>query len=80
MNALSKHIALPAAAPAAVVALYFTPLSLIWCLNRGLLAVGVVLISLLGALVVAGISLYLRAAQNHSWVWWLISTLILVLP
>lgn len=79
MNAPLKHIALPAIAPAAIVALYFMPLSLIGCLNRGLVAVGIVLISLLGALATVGIGLHLRI-RNHSSVWWLISTLILVLP
>jgi hypothetical protein len=45
VNAVVKHIALPAAAPVAIVGLYFTPVLLFGCVNRGLLAVAIVLVS-----------------------------------
>ena len=35
---LLRHVALPAVAPAAIVGLYFTPVLLFGCVNRGLLA------------------------------------------
>jgi len=36
--ALIRHIALPAVAPAAVTGLYFTPVAVFGCVNRGLMA------------------------------------------
>jgi hypothetical protein len=75
-----KHIALPAVAPAAVVGLYFTPVLLFGCVNRGLMALAVVLISAVAAFVTIGIGLRAKARNHPSSNWWLISTLILVLP
>ena len=43
IEAILRHVALPAVAPAAVIGLYFTPVLLFGCVNRGLLALAVVL-------------------------------------
>ena len=45
MDLLVRHVALPAVAPIAVIGLYFTPVLLFGCVNRGLLALAVVLLS-----------------------------------
>jgi hypothetical protein len=76
---LVRHVVLPAVAPAAVVGLYFTPVLLFGCVNRGLLALAVVLGSAIAALVTISIGLRARM-QGRSSARWLISTLILALP
>ena len=80
MKLLFKHIVLPALAPAAVVALYFTPVTTVGCMNRGLLALGVVLISLICAVATAGVALGMRLRNDSPTSLWLASTLILILP
>jgi hypothetical protein len=78
-NLFVKHVALPALAPAALVGLYFTPVLLFGCVNRGLLAVAVALASAVGAFVTIGIALRLRAQGKPSGLW-VVSTLILTSP
>ncbi len=80
MNAVVRHIALPTIAPAAVIGLYFTPVTLFGCVNRGLLALAVVLISTGGAFVTIGIGFRAKAQGRPGAIWWLVSTLILALP
>ncbi len=80
MNVAIKHIVLPALAPAAMVGLYFTPVSLVGCANRGLMALGVVMASLLVAIAVAVRGVTARARGERSTVWPLIAVGILILP
>jgi hypothetical protein len=80
MRVFVRHIALPAVAPAAVIGLYFTPVLLFGCVNRGLMAMAVVLISAIAACVTSGIGVRARAQGRSSAQWWLLSTLILVVP
>ncbi|HTG12478.1 MAG TPA: hypothetical protein VK746_16910 [Candidatus Eisenbacteria bacterium] len=79
IEALLRHVALPAVAPAAVIGLYFTPVLLFGCVNRGLLALAVVLLSAGAAFVTVGIGLRERA-RGRSSARWLISTVILTTP
>ena len=78
-NPLVKHVALPALAPAAMIGLYFTPVLLFGCVNRGLLAVAVALVSAIGAFVTVGIALRRRAQGKPSGLW-ILSTAILTSP
>jgi hypothetical protein len=80
VKAAVKHIALPAAAPVAVVGLYFTPVLVFGCVNRGLLAVAIVLASAIAACVTTGKGVRAKAQGLPSANWWLLSTLILVMP
>jgi hypothetical protein len=80
VNAMVKHIALPAAAPGAIIGLYFTPVLVFGCVNRGLLAVAIVLVSAVVACVTTGKGVRARAQGLPSANWWLLSTLILVMP
>lgn len=80
MTAFLKHIGLPAIAPAAVVALYFTPVHVFGCVNRGLMAVAVVLLSAVAALVTTRLAVRAKTQDHASSTWWLLSTLILILP
>lgn len=78
-NPFVRHVALPALAPAALIGLYFTPVLLFGCVNRGLLAVVVALVSAIGAFVTFGIALRLRAQGKPSGLW-ILSTAILTSP
>lgn len=78
-NPFVKHVALPALAPAALIGLYFTPVLLFGCVNRGLLALGVALLSAAGAFVTVGIALR-RRVQGKPAGLWILSTLILTSP
>lgn len=79
MRPLVRHVLLPALAPLAVVGLYFTPVLLFGCVNRGLLALAVVLLSAGGAF--GTITMGFRAqAQGRPVAWWLLTSVILTLP
>lgn len=80
MAAWTRHVGLPALAPAAIVALYFTPVETFGCLARGLMAFGVALAAGIAAIVTALYAIRARAQRNEPGTWWLLSTLILVLP
>lgn len=74
-----RHAVLPALAPATLVGLYFTPVLWFGCVNRGLMALGVVAISATGAFVAMGRGVRARARREPS-DWWLLTALILALP
>ena len=74
-----KHAALPAIAPAAIVGLYFTPVLLFGCVNRGLLALAIVLLSAAAAFVTIGIG-FRERARGRSPGRWLVSAIILTTP
>jgi len=80
MNRYIQHILLPAIAPVLIVGLYFTPVTLVGCMNRGLMAVAVVLVSTIAAFVTVGMVFRLRLKNDPSSGWWIISGLILTLP
>jgi hypothetical protein len=80
MNALVRHLLIPATAPAALVGLYFTPVTLFGCVNRGWLALAVVLISAVAACVTTAKGTRARRQGSPSANWWLLSTLVLVTP
>jgi hypothetical protein len=79
MTVLLRHVALPSLAPAAVIGLYFTPVLLFGCVNRGLLALAIVLISAVSAFATIGMGFRARAQGRPSGRW-LCSALILTLP
>lgn len=79
MRTLLRHVALPATAPLAVIGLYFTPVLLFGCVNRGLMAVAVVLISA-GAAFVAIAKGFRARAHGRPSGWWIVSASILTLP
>jgi hypothetical protein len=79
-NPFIKHVALPALAPAAVVGLYFTPVVLFGCVNRGRMAIAIVLVSTAAASVTTAIGARARAQHHPSSGGGLLSTIILLLP
>jgi hypothetical protein len=77
---LVRHLAIPLVAPAAIVALYFTPVEVFGCVNRGLMAVAVALLSTGAACATTAIGARALARRDASSTRWLLSTLILLLP
>ena len=75
------HLVLPSLAPAAIVALYFTPKSVFGCANRGLLALAIVCLATGAAVAttVKGIKAK-KDGETEASNWWIITTLILLLP
>lgn len=57
MHTVVRHIVLPLSASAALVALYYTPATVIGCVTRGLLALGIALAAAAAAFIVLGLSL-----------------------
>ena len=80
MSPFTRHVLVPAVAPLAVVALYLTPVSALGCVNRGLLALGVLLVSLVAGIVTGVLGLRARARRDAASGWWIASTCILALP
>jgi hypothetical protein len=74
------HVLVPALAPAAVVGLYFTPVSLVGCANRGYAALAVVFLSLLGGIAAAVTALRTRPSDRQASALWALSAAILALP
>src|SRR5262245_44469659 len=79
-SVLVRHLVLPLLAPAAIVALYFTPVSVFGCANRGLMAVAVALVSTGAACATTAIGARARVRRDPASTRWLLSTLILLLP
>lgn len=80
MSLALRHVALPALAPLAIVLLYFTPVSVISCANRGLLAVAVTGISAAAAFACVATAIRSGGRGDVSSRWWMLSTAILMLP
>lgn len=80
MGPVVRHVVVPAVAPAAIVGLYFTPVSLIGCVNRGLIALTVVFLALIAGIVAGVIAIRLRPHDRHGSAWWALSAAILAVP
>lgn len=80
MNHHLKHVVLPLIAPAAIVGLYFTPVMVFGCVQRGLLALAVALLSAVGALISIGLGFSTRKKRDPISRWWILSAAILTLP
>ncbi len=80
MNKHIKHVFLPAIAPVLIVALYFTPVAVFGCRNRGLIAVSIALISAVAAFVSIGMAFSTRIKHDPISKWWILSAAILTLP
>jgi hypothetical protein len=80
MNLYTKHVALPALAPALIVGLYFTPLTVVGCLTRGLVAVTIALTSAVLAFVSVGFAFSAQRRRDPIGRWWILTACILALP
>lgn len=80
MDGIATHIPIPAVTPAAIVGLYFTPVTLIGCVNCGLLARAVVLVSLLAGIAAGVVGIKARQRDPDSRWRWIATLLILATP
>jgi hypothetical protein len=80
MSAFTTHIVIPSIAPLAVVGLYLTPVSLIGCAPRGLLALAIVFISLVAAIMIGMLAIRSRIKGNPRSGWCIASMCVLALP
>jgi len=78
---IMAHLLLPLLATVAIVGLYFTPKSVFGCANRGLMALGVVVLATLGAVASTWKGAVLKGrGENEEANWWLLTTLVLLMP
>jgi len=80
MNLYAKHIVLPALAPVLIVGLYFTPLTVVGCVTRGIIAVTIALVSAVLAFVSLGFAFSAQRRRDPIGRWWILSSGILTLP
>jgi len=74
------HFVVPAFIPALFFGIASTPVSLLGCRTRGLLALLVTLLGALAALAAAARGIWEKRRNGPYAVWWLVSSLILVIP
>lgn len=80
MTKIVRHVALPALAPIAFFAAASTPVDVLGCRNRGLLALTIALVGALAGLGAALFALRGRLRGEKGSFWWVASTLLLALP
>ena len=80
MKRIVNHIIIPIMMPVLFLIIASTPIEVLGCALRGLIAVLIALISGLAALVTVIVGLRGRIRQDKNSVWWVLSTLILVIP
>lgn len=80
MKRFMLHVVVPGLATLAVVALYLTPVTIIPCVTRGLIALGVVFGALLAGFATSGLAFIARSRKDPLAFWWIVSTAILVIP
>ncbi|MCU0613437.1 MAG: hypothetical protein MUE60_16835 [Candidatus Eisenbacteria bacterium] len=80
MHRIVRHILLPVLVCVCFFAVAFTPVEVLGCRNRGLLALAIAGGSGLGALGTAIVGLQRRVQRDAVAPWWAVSTLILTVP
>ena len=80
MKRIVNHIIIPAMMAALFLIVASTPVEVLGCFVRGLIALLIALISGLAALVTVIIGLKGRLRHDKNSVWWVLSTLILMVP
>ena len=80
MKRIANHIIIPAMMTVLFFVVALTPVEVLGCLVRGLIALLIALISGLAALVAVIIGLKGRVRHDKNSIWWVLSTLILVIP
>jgi hypothetical protein len=79
-NQIYRHILLPAFAPVLFLVVATTPVDVLGCATRGLLAVAIAFLSVLAGLVSAFVGARGRKRGNPDANWWATSALILAMP
>jgi hypothetical protein len=79
-NQIYRHILLPAFAPLLFLVVATTPVDVLGCATRGLVAVAIAFLSVLAGLVSAFVGVRGRVRCNPDSSWWATSALILAIP
>ncbi len=80
MGRIVYHLMVPTIMPAVFFAIALMPVQVIGCRTRGLIALLIAFISGLGALGAAITGIQKRLRGNSNDIWWVTSSLILVIP
>ena len=80
MGHLARHVALPALMSAVFFSVALTPVSVLGCRGRGLLALLIALTSGIWALGAAVTGVKKRARGEGDAFWWVISAMVLTIP
>ncbi len=80
MNQIVRFLALPALNPLLFFAVAATPVDLLGCRNRGLIAVSIALAGALGSLGSAIVGLRGRIRRDPNSQWWVASAMVLAVP
>ena len=80
MNRIIYHIIFPAIMPVAFFIIATTPVEVLGCRTRGLIALLIAFISALGALGTAIMGAKGRIRGDAYAIWWVASSIILVIP
>ena len=80
MGRIVYHLMIPTIMPAVFFAIAFMPVQVMGCRTRGLIALLIAFISGLGALGAAITAIQKRLRGNSNDIWWVTSSLILVIP
>ena len=76
---LLRHLGLPVVLALAFLGLYHLPVSIVGCVNRGLLALGLVALSIFASLVAMGLGIRVGRSRDES-VPWFLTAVALLLP
>lgn len=79
MTPLTRHLLLPLFVPIAFFLVALSPVQLLGCRNRGLLALAIAFASVLAGLYTAVRAANLRRRGDPEAQWWLATTLILII-
>jgi len=77
---LLYHIVVPLIAAVSFFVIAYTPVQVLGCVTRGLLAIAVAVPCSIGAVVVSIIGSKARVRGDATWKWWLITSIILAIP
>ncbi len=80
MKRILYHVIIPAMMPVLFFIVASMPAEVLGCFVRGLIAMLIALISGLAALVAVIVGLKARVRHDKDSIWWMLSTLILVIP
>jgi hypothetical protein len=80
MKRIVYHVIVPAVMPVLFLIVASTPVEVLGCFVRGLIAMVIALISGLAGLVMVIIGAKGRVRNDKNSIWWVMSTLILVIP
>lgn len=80
MGRLTRHVVIPAIMPVVFFSVAFTPVAVLGCRNRGLLALLIALASGFWALGAAVAGVKGRARGDANSFWWVISSMVLTVP